>query len=99
MNVHELHATANEFGSDPNPEATRRAILRLLARRPNLNRGQVHVALYGTTLVGANRVASALGFLRNSKLVRRTSDRRYSVTAAGMAALELADEMDKGGAA
>lgn len=93
-----LHATANEFASDPDPQVTRRAIVELLSTTPWLTRGAIHLRLYGSSTVGAGRVASALGALRSDGYVWRTRDRRYALTELGELWAAGAQVFDQDGA-
>jgi hypothetical protein len=83
-----VKASTNRFSTDPDVDATRRAVLTELAQVYSLTTGQLQVRLYGSTLVGATNVASAIGDLRNRKLVERAPSlkdgrKRYRITPAG----------------
>lgn len=85
-----VKASTNRFSTDPDVDATRRAVLTELAQVYSLTTGQLQVRLYGSTLVGATNVASAIGDLRTRKLVEYAPSergdgrrKRYRITRAG----------------
>lgn len=96
-----LRASTNHYASDVTPLVTERAVLEALdALLPwdSTTRARLHMDLYGSSLVGASRLASALGRLRNKGWAERTSSERWRITPKGRDVLRCSNEIDGGAA-
>ena len=90
------------LGIKHDPKETERAILLLLAELPlwhSLHPRVIQYRMLGTDKVGADATNSAVGRLHNARLIKRSGPygggRKFMITDAGRAALNLADVIDE----
>jgi hypothetical protein len=96
-----LRASTNQYATDLDPAATRRAVLALLVELPahdSLDPRIIGQRLYGSDLVGRSSSASAIGWLHNARLIERGGAyggaKRFRATTAGRNAHALAVHLD-----
>lgn len=96
-----LKASTNPWSTTRDPQAVRRAVLDLLDEAPKwhtVTTARLNVELYGSSLVGASSLSSALGALKNLGLVEKVRRSEYRITPAGREHLRLSPVFESEGA-